>query len=110
MAGWKTTIDSLDVDELRTVPADLSKLSNVVDNDFLKKNVYDKLVIKVNAIDSKIPSNIGLITKAEYDSEKQGLWKSIDGIDKKILNISGLQHKKYKDRKQDTWCYWSSGY
>ena len=110
MAGWKTTIDSLDVDELRTVPADLSKLSNVVDNDFLKKNVYDKLVIKVNAIDSKIPSNIGLITKAQYDSEKQGLWKSIDDIDKKILNISGLQHKKYKDRKQDTWCYWSSGY
>ena len=33
----------------------------------------DKLVINVNAIDSKIPSNIGLITKAQYDSEKQGL-------------------------------------
>ena len=34
------------------VPTDLSKLSNVVKNDVVKKTVYDKLVAKVNAIDT----------------------------------------------------------
>ena len=33
------------------VPTDLSKLSNVVKNDAVKKSVYDKLVAKVNEID-----------------------------------------------------------
>ena len=34
----------------KTVPNDLSKLSNVVDTDILKKAVYDKSVKKVNAV------------------------------------------------------------
>ena len=34
------------------VPTDLSKLSSVVKNDVVKKNVYDKLVAKVNNIDT----------------------------------------------------------
>ena len=33
----------------------------------------DRLVIKVNATDTKIPSVSGLVTKKEYDSDKQGL-------------------------------------
>ena len=32
-------------------PVDLSKLSNVVKNDVVKKAVFDKLVAKVNNID-----------------------------------------------------------
>ena len=32
------------------VPVDLSKLSNVVKNEVVKKTVYDKLVAKVNNI------------------------------------------------------------
>ena len=35
-----------------TVPVDLSKLSNVVKNDVVKKTVYDQLVAKVNSIDT----------------------------------------------------------
>ena len=31
-------MDNLDVDKLKTVPAELNKLSNVVDNDVVKKN------------------------------------------------------------------------
>ena len=34
----------------KTVPNDLSKLSNVVDTDVVKKTVYDKSVKKVNAV------------------------------------------------------------
>ena len=34
------------------VPGDLSKLSNLVKNDAVEKAVYDKLVKKVNNIDT----------------------------------------------------------
>ena len=34
------------------VPVDLSKLSDVVKNDVVKKDVYDKLVLKVNNINT----------------------------------------------------------
>ena len=33
----KTKVDNLDVDELSTDPVDLSKLTNVLDNDVVKK-------------------------------------------------------------------------
>ena len=34
------------------VPVDLIKLTDVVKNDVVKKTVYDKLVAKVNSIDT----------------------------------------------------------
>ena len=39
--------DNLNVDKIKTASCDLSKLSNVVDNYVIKKNVYDKLIIKL---------------------------------------------------------------
>ena len=38
LAALKTEVDKIDVDKLKTVPADLAKLSNVVKNDVLKKS------------------------------------------------------------------------
>ena len=40
------------MDKLKTVPVDLSKLNNVVNNEVIKKAVYDKLTAKVNNIDT----------------------------------------------------------
>ena len=48
LANLKTEVDKLDIDKLAPVPVDLSKLSDVVKNDVVKKDVYDKLVAKVN--------------------------------------------------------------
>ena len=48
----KTEVDKIDVDNLKTAPVDLSKLSGAVNNKVEKKNVYDKSITKVNAIDS----------------------------------------------------------
>ena len=48
----KTEFNELDIDKLVPVPVDLIKLNNVVKNDLVKKAVYDKLVAKVNNIDS----------------------------------------------------------
>ena len=37
LAGLKTEVDKSDIDKLVPIPADLSKLSNVVKNDVVKK-------------------------------------------------------------------------
>ena len=50
LADLKTEVDKLDIDKLVAVPVDLSKLSDLVKNDVVKKTGYDKLVAKVNAI------------------------------------------------------------
>ena len=50
LANLKTEIDKLDIDKLAPIPVDLSKLSDVVKNDVVKKTIYDKLAAKVNNI------------------------------------------------------------
>ena len=45
--------------------------------------MYYKLVIKVNTIDTKIPSTDQLVTKAQYDLGKLDLEKKIKDADKK---------------------------
>ena len=50
LANLKTEVDKLDIEKLVPVPTDLSKLSNVVKNDVVKKTVYDKLVAKVKLV------------------------------------------------------------
>ena len=47
LASLRTEFDKLDIDKLVPVPVDLSKLSDVVKNDVVKKTVYDKLVNKI---------------------------------------------------------------
>ena len=58
----------------------LAKLSHVLKNDIVKKTVYDKLVAKVNNIDTT-----GFILKTTYDTDKSDLEKKISGADKKFL-------------------------
>ena len=70
LANLKPEIDKLDIDKLVPVPVDLSKLSNVVKNEVVKKTVYDKLVAKVNNIDAS-----GFVLKTKYDAEKTELEK-----------------------------------
>ena len=48
LANLKTEVDKLDIEKLVSVPVDLSKLSDVLKNDVVKKTLYDKLVAKVN--------------------------------------------------------------
>ena len=60
LANLKTEVDKLDIDKLVPIPNDLSKLSNVVKNDVVKKVDCNKLVAKVNDIDT---SDFALKTK-----------------------------------------------
>ena len=78
MGGLKTEVDKLDIDKLVHVPVDLSKLSDLVKNDVVKKPVYDKLVAKVNNINIS-----GFALKTKYDTDESDLRKKISDVDKK---------------------------
>ena len=43
LSSLKSEVNKLDTDKLVAVPVDLSKLSGLVKNDVVKKDVYDKL-------------------------------------------------------------------
>ena len=81
LASLKTEVDKLDTDKLASVPVDLSKLSNVVKSGVVKKTVYDKLVAKVNSIDTS-----AFVFKTKYNTDKTEL-------ENKIPDTSGLVKK-----------------
>ena len=70
----KSKVDKLDVDKLVPVPVDLSKLSDVVKNDFFKKDVYNT---KIKDIEDKIPDITNLAanttSNAKINNVKNGM-------------------------------------
>ena len=52
LASLKTEVDKIVADKLKAAPDDRAKLSNVVKNNVVKKTEYNKLVIKVDSIDT----------------------------------------------------------
>ena len=57
------------------VPVDLSKLSDAVNNDVVKKTVYDQLVAKLNNIDTS-----DFVLKTNCNAEKTKLENKIDNV------------------------------
>ena len=82
LVSLKTEVDELDINKLVTAPVDLSKLSDMVKNNVVKKTSYDKLVAKVNSIDTS-----AFVLKTNYDRDKSE-------IKNKIPDTSGLVKKK----------------
>ena len=62
----KIKVDKLDVDKLVPVPVDLSKLSDVVENDVVKKDVYNA---KIKNIESKIPDTTNVATNTTLNAK-----------------------------------------
>ena len=81
LANLKTEVDKLHIDKLVPIPNDLSKLSNVVKTDVVKKVDYTKLITKVNNIDTS-----DFMLKTKYFTDKLEL-------ENKIPNINGLVKK-----------------
>ena len=75
LANLKTEVDKLYIDKLAPAPTDLSKLSNVIKNYVVKKDGYDKLVTKVNNIDT---SDFAL--KTTYNTDKIELEKEVPDV------------------------------
>ena len=68
LSSLKTEIDKLDIGKLVPIPNDLSKLSNVLKNDVVKKTVYNKLVGKVDSINTN-----DFVLKNKYDTDQINL-------------------------------------
>ena len=89
LSSLKAEIDKIDVEKLKAVSADLSKLSNVVNNEVVKKTVHDRLVAKVNSIDTS-----GFALKTKYTADKSDLEQKMSDADKKVLHTGGLVKKQ----------------
>ena len=109
LAALQTEVHKIDVDKLKTTPADLAKLTNAVKNDLVKKSDYNT---KLTSIETQIASltkntidNLADITKlkaidtnsfvlrTKLASDVTTLENKIDTVDKKIPDISGLATK-----------------
>ena len=79
LANLKTEVDKLDVDKLKPLPDDVSKLSTVVTNEVVKKTDYNS---KISDIEGKIPDISNLATKT-----------ALTAVEKKIPDTSSLVKK-----------------
>ena len=78
LAALKTKVDKLDTDKLKTVPDDLTKLTNVVKNEIIKKTYF-------------IANDY--VNKTKFSADTNALDDKIDKVDKKIPDVSNLASK-----------------
>ena len=111
LAALKTEVDKIDSDKLKTAPTDLAKLTNAIENDVVKKTVYntkktsieaqiagltkntvDNLadITKIKAIDTN-----SFVTRTKFSADANALDDKINGVEKrkKKTDISGLATK-----------------
>ena len=89
LASLKSDIDKLDIDELETTPADLSKLSDGVKNEVVKKVEYNELVKDVNTIQNTDTSNL-VKKKMTMTQKLVKLKKKIDHDHRKNITTQEL--------------------
>ena len=80
LSNLKNKLDKLDVDQLVPASVDLSKLSDVLKDDVVKKDVYNA---KIKNIEGKIPDITNLATNTTLNAK-------IDKVKSKITNITNL--------------------
>ena len=109
LAALKTEEDKIDIDKLKTAPVDLAKLTNAVENDLVKKTVYNTKVTSIegqlaeitkNTIDNladitklKAIDTNSFVLKTKLVSDVTTLENKIDTVGKKMPDISKLATK-----------------
>ena len=105
LINLKSRVDKLDVDKLLLVPVDLSKLSDAVKNDVVKKDLYNA---KIKNIEDQIPDITNLDTNASLNAKitevkdeiasitNLATTTALTALENKILNVSNLIKKKKK--------------
>ena len=69
-ASLKAEVEKIDIDNLKPFPIDLSKLSNIVNNNIVKKTLHSKLVANVNNNDTSV-----FVLNIKYNADKSDLEK-----------------------------------
>ena len=95
----KSKVYKLDVDRLVPVPVDLSKLSGVLTNDVVKKDVYNA---KIKNIEDKIPDITSLATNTTINAKINEVKKEIPSITN--LATTAALNAKINDVKNEIRC------
>ena len=98
LAALKTEVDKIDADKLKTTSADLTKLTNAIENDVVKKTDYNAKVTSIeaqiaglakNTVDSladitrlKAIDTNSLVTRSKFSADTNTLDDKIDGVEK----------------------------
>ena len=101
LASLKTEVDKIDTDKLKTVAADLTKLSNVVKNDVVKKTDYSTKVTNIESQIARLTKNTvdnlanitklkaidtnSFVNKTKFSADVNTLDDKTDGVEKKPL-------------------------
>ena len=101
LVSLKTEVDKIDTDKLKTVPADLAKLSNVVKNDVVKKTDYNAKITSIEGQIAGVTKNTtdnlndikklkavetnNFVLKTKFSADINTLDDKIDGVEKKNL-------------------------
>ena len=85
-------VDDLGDGKWQTVPADLKKLSDVVDNDVVKNTKFNTVNTKVNSLKKENPGATRLTHINQYNADKQNLENKIGDVDKK-----NTRHKRFSE-------------
>ena len=109
LAALKTEVDKLDADKLNTTPADLAKVTNAVEHDVVKKTDYNTKVTSIEAQIAGLTKNTvdnladitklkaidtnSVVNKTKFLADINTLDDKMDGVEKKLPDISGLATK-----------------
>ena len=95
LAALKTEVDKIDADKLKTAPTDLTKLTNAIENDVVKKADYNTKVTSIEAqiagLTKNTVDNLADITKLKAIDTNSFVTRT--KFSAKIPDISGLATK-----------------
>ena len=99
LAALKTEVHKIDTDKLKTAPTDLSKLTNAIENDVVKKTGYNTKVTSIevqiagftkHTVDNladitkfKAIDTNSFVTRTKFSADTNALDDKIDGVEKK---------------------------
>ena len=98
LAALKTEVDKIDTDKLKAVPTDLAKLTNVIENDVVKKTDYNTKVTSIETQIAELTKNTAdnladirklkaidtnsFVTRTKFSADTNALDDKIDGVEK----------------------------
>ena len=98
LAALETEIDKIDADKLKTTPADLAKLTNAIENDLVKRTVYNTKVTSIetqiagftkHTVDNladitklKAIDTNSFVTRTKFSADTNALDDKVDGVEK----------------------------
>ena len=94
----KAKVNDLNDSKLKTLPVDLKKISDIVDDEFIKNTKFNTLNTKVNNLGKKIPDATTFTQINQYNTDKQNLVKKMEML-MKIANATTQKFNKLTGKK-----------